>query len=62
MPSHQPSKSAVILEYNITNSLNLLSDNNEEDIGLKASNNGNKRTKLRSVDNTGSNNNNNIDQ
>lgn len=52
----------MILEYNTPHPPNLPSDNNEEDIGLKASNYNNKKIRLGPVDNMDSNNNRDIDQ
>ena len=50
LPSYQLSVSAPILEYNMTNHLNFLSNNFQENIGLEARNN--KKEEIRSVDTT----------
>ncbi len=46
LSSCQPFTSVLILEYNITNHLNLLSDNFKEDISLGALNNNKKTMRL----------------
>lgn len=52
----------MILEYNTTHLPNLPFDNNEEDIGLRASNYNDKRIRLRPANNMDSNNNRDIAQ
>lgn len=47
--SCQSSKLASILEYNITNHPNLPSDNFEEDISSKVSNNGKEKIRLADI-------------
>lgn len=54
--SGQPSKAIVILEYNMTNSLELPSYNNIKDISLRASNNSNQKIKYGSANTMGNNN------
>lgn len=51
--SHHFSKAIAILEYNVTNSPDLLSKNNEEDISLRVSKNG--EEEIRSANTTGNN-------
>lgn len=46
LPTYQPSNLILILEYNMTNYLEFLSDNNQEDISLAISNNSKKKTRL----------------
>lgn len=54
MPSYQIFTLASILKYNITNYLHLPSNNFEEDITLKVSNNG--KEEIKPVDTMGNNN------
>lgn len=61
LPSCQPSKQVAILEYNITNSSNLSSDNNKKNISSGVFNNGNKYIRPEQADTTGSNDDGNID-
>lgn len=56
LPSCQLSKLATILEYNIINFPDLLSNKNEGDIGLGALNNNDKKIKLGLKNGTGNDN------
>lgn len=51
LPSCQPSITALILEYNITNHLDMSTNNFKKDISPGVSNNGEKRIRLADIDN-----------
>ena len=51
MPSCKPSNLELVLDYNITNLLNLPSNNNEKDISPKISNNGEEKIQPANMDN-----------
>lgn len=51
LPYCQPSNPEPVLDYNMTNSLNLPSDNNEKNIRLVASDNDKERIRLADIDN-----------
>lgn len=46
LPTYQPSNSALILEYNITNHLNFSLNNSKKDISPRVSNSGEKKNQI----------------